>query len=372
MIDKAVVGKRIAALRKKLSYSQSEFADKLNVTTQAVSKWETGLTLPDIEVLLNIAWIGQVSMHILLEGEDYADLQSGVDRGLAHLAKHLICPQCHKPLILYPQKKQEILNVSCEAGHKYDLVDGVIHFGSREIEGELWSLWFRNYEHYLKEQRHPGNPRYWTGNPHYREIMWQNIEKLRPCTILDIACGTGSGIKYMIERINWPVTIIMTDLSHRLLKWNRVFYSDEWKNPYVDMVYLACDCANLPLADNSIDLIFSNGGFESMQSKMMTGFSEGIRVLKDGGHAVYNISAVDDHQSENTQKWINLCPVLDCIKEKVMHDINQWMEICKETGYAKNEAIKVYNELPVPVDDIFPFENEILQWMAEYVVISQK
>lgn len=111
--------------------------------------------------------------------------------------------------------------------------------------------------HYLIEQHHPGNPRYQQGNPTYREVMWEKIEKLRPRTILDIACGTGKGIKYMIERIHWPVTIIMTDVSHRILKWNRVFYSDEWKNPYVDMVYLACDCSKLPVADNSIDLIFS-------------------------------------------------------------------------------------------------------------------
>lgn len=369
MIDKTVVGKRIAALRKELSYSQSEFADRLNVTTQAVSKWETGLTLPDIEVLLNIAWIGKVSVHTLLEGDDLIGLLNAADRGLAHISKHLVCPQCREPLTLSLSKKQEVLNCSCKTGHRYDFSDGVIHFGSREIEGELWSLWLRNYEHYLEEQHHPGNPRYWTGNPHYKEVMWQNIERLRPRTILDIACGTGNGIKYMIERINWPTTIIMTDLSHRILKWNKIFYADEWKNPYVDMVYLACDCANLPLADNSVDMIFSNCGFESMQSKIMDGFSEGFRVLKNGGHGVYNISAVDDHQSENTQKWVKLCPP---VGNTALHDINQWIEICKDTGYAKNEAIKIYSELPAPIDNVFPFENEILQWMAEYVVVSQK
>lgn len=41
MINKAEVGKRIASLRSKLGYSQAAFAEKLNISPQAVSKWET-------------------------------------------------------------------------------------------------------------------------------------------------------------------------------------------------------------------------------------------------------------------------------------------------------------------------------------------
>lgn len=375
MIDKRVVGTRIAMLRKDLGYSQSAFAEKLNVSAQAVSKWETGLALPDIEVLLNISWLSSTSLHTLLEGEDFMVPQNGVDRGLLYVSRHLVCPKCRCSLELCVPTKGDKLSFICDNGHQYDVVDGVVYFGSREIEGELWSLWLRNYEHYLEEQRHPGNPRYWQGTPHYRELMWRKIERLRPRVILDMACGTGSGIKYMIERINWPVTVIMTDLSHRILKWNRIFYSGEWKNPYVDMVYLACDCANLPLADHCVDVVFSNGGFESMQNKMMDGFAEGYRVLKPGAHAVYNISVVEDFQSENTQKWIQLCTELASGRyfgPDKMNDIKQWIQKCEKIGYCNHEAAKVYGELPAPLDDIFPFENEIFQWMAEYVVVSQK
>ncbi|MDF2936360.1 MAG: hypothetical protein K0Q90_1733 [Paenibacillaceae bacterium] len=375
MVDKVLVGSRISALRKELGYSQAAFAEKLNVSPQAVSKWETGLALPDIEVLLNISWICKMSVNAILEGEDFINPPNGLDRGMAYISKYLVCPHCHKALAINSPKKQEKLSFSCEDGHKYDVIDGVIHFGSREIEGEYWSLWLRNYKHYLEEQRHPGNQRYWQGSPHYREVMWQHMKKLRPRIIVDMACGTGSGIKYMIERIDWPVTVIMADLSHRILKWNRVFFSDEWKNPYVDMVYMACDCAALPLADNCVDVVFSNGGFESMRVKMMEGFAEGYRVLKNSAHAVYNISAVEDHQSDNTKKWVELYTSLDpsCHSEKdKMHDISQWIDKCKPIGYEKNEATFIYGELPAPVGDVFPFDNEALQWMAEYVVVSQK
>ena len=100
MIDKAVVGTRIAMLRKELGYSQSAFAEKLNVSAQAVSKWETGLALPDIEVLLNISWLSKTSLHTLLEGEDFMVPQNGVDRGLLYAGRHLVCPKCRHSLEL--------------------------------------------------------------------------------------------------------------------------------------------------------------------------------------------------------------------------------------------------------------------------------
>lgn len=375
MIDKISVGKRISELRKSLGYTQAVFAKKLNVSTQAVSKWETGLALPDIEVLLAISWIGRQSINTLLEGEDYAEPQSGMDRGMAFISKYLLCPQCRNPLVRRFSEKEKKLSFACPNGHCFDASDGVLYFGTREVKGELWSLWLRNYEHYLEEQRHPGNPRYWQGEPNFREIMWDKIEKLRPRTILDIACGTGSGIKYMIERITWPVTVIMTDLSHRILKWNRIFYSEEWKNPYVDMVYLACDCSRLPLKDGCVDLVFSNGGFESMRTKMQGGFEEAYRVLRPGAHAVYNMSLIEEPGNENTKRWLRLYRGLDDdahAEENKLYDVNQWLETCRKTGFHKNETVKVYGELPPPETDKFPFENEILQWMAEYVVVSEK
>ena len=112
-----------------------------------------------------------------------------------------------------------------------------------------------------------------------------------------------------------------------------------------------------------------------MQDKMMAGFAEGLRVLKPGGHAVYNISVVDSLEDENTQKWIQLCMAVHSgqrLEEDKINDIKNWLQKCEKTGYHNNEAAKIYGELPAPCDDVFPFANEVFQWMAEYVVVSQK
>ncbi|WP_195975570.1 helix-turn-helix domain-containing protein [Hydrogeniiclostridium mannosilyticum] len=375
MIDKMDVGKRLSALRKREGYSQAEFSELLNVSPQAISKWETGVSLPDIGTLLDMSWICKVSINSILEGDDYTEGIGNIGREHVFMDKILLCPQCRQPLKLKKVCDSPI-TYACDSGHSYAVVDGVLDFNTREIPGELWSLAFRNYEGYLREHHRPRNPNYRRGLSQ-ADVMWQAIEKKRPKVILDMACGQGMGIKQQIERINWPVTIIMVDISHRILKWNKVFYATECRNPFVDMVYLACDGANLPLKDGSVDLVFSYGGYESMQAKMMAGLSEANRVLKDGGCSVYTKSVVEDFESENSKAWMNL--LLSAVSgdeeawwKKELVNVQQWEEYCRAVGFKENACTKIYGELPAPNTGVFPFENEMAQWMAEYVFVSTK
>lgn len=60
------VGKRIKELRKKAGYSQEELAEKLCVSRQAITKWETDGGLPDILNLQAVSTLFQVSIDELL------------------------------------------------------------------------------------------------------------------------------------------------------------------------------------------------------------------------------------------------------------------------------------------------------------------
>ncbi len=64
-----MVGKNIAKLRKENKLTQEELAEKLYVTRQAVSNWETGKTEPDIETLQKIADEFNVSIEEIIYGE---------------------------------------------------------------------------------------------------------------------------------------------------------------------------------------------------------------------------------------------------------------------------------------------------------------
>ena len=471
MVDREQIGMRIAVLRRREGLSQAALAGKLGVSAQAVSKWESGRNLPDIDLFRELAWLFNMTIDSIVEGDlsfvqksgqkklparvealipdaerrkilqslaPYSSdmelysfakemsagklelsLAAGVVRrnekmeadfqkvisipasaleegtlreaapyfsralggmiggdmepGLRRIVELMRCPECAESMQPKADEDNRI-SFACATGHHYPVIDGVVNFGTREILGEQWSLFMRNYEDYLLEQRHPGNPRYQMGEVSCSEIRWQAVKKLRPRVILDIACGTCKGLKYDLQRINWPCLVIMADLSHRILKYNKRYFSEEMVNPYVDIVCLACDCARLPIQDGCIDLVVSNGGFESMQAKMMAGFREGYRVLKPRGHAIYNISVVGDHSSENTKKWKRLYRSLDetyHLHERLF-DIGEWEKICVQTGYSSTETKEIYGELPAPEGDEFPFENEVLQWMAEYLCVSGK
>ena len=62
------VGDRIAELRKKNNMSQAALADAVGVSRQAVSKWETGLSLPDSSKLILLAQILSTDIEYLSTG----------------------------------------------------------------------------------------------------------------------------------------------------------------------------------------------------------------------------------------------------------------------------------------------------------------
>ena len=63
------IGKFIYDLRKKYNLTQAELANRLHVTAQAVSKWENGRGVPDIELLKRLSEEFDVSISELIEGK---------------------------------------------------------------------------------------------------------------------------------------------------------------------------------------------------------------------------------------------------------------------------------------------------------------
>ena len=77
------LGNKIARKRKELGLTQIEFAERLSVTRQTVSRWEAGTVLPDIDKIADIASILGVSCDYLLKdevAEETGSAPSGVSR----------------------------------------------------------------------------------------------------------------------------------------------------------------------------------------------------------------------------------------------------------------------------------------------------
>lgn len=68
-MDKEKLGLFVSELRKEHNMTQKELAEKLGVTDKAVSKWERGLSFPDISLLEPLADTFDVSVMELLQGK---------------------------------------------------------------------------------------------------------------------------------------------------------------------------------------------------------------------------------------------------------------------------------------------------------------
>ncbi len=70
---KVIIGKNLAELRKRKKYTQLDLANILQYSDKAISKWEKGDSLPDIEVLYNICNLYGVTLDYLTHEGNYKD-----------------------------------------------------------------------------------------------------------------------------------------------------------------------------------------------------------------------------------------------------------------------------------------------------------
>ena len=63
------LGHRIKNEREKLNLSQDELAQRMDISRQAISKWETGKSYPDIEKILKLSDIFNLSLDELVKGD---------------------------------------------------------------------------------------------------------------------------------------------------------------------------------------------------------------------------------------------------------------------------------------------------------------
>lgn len=85
---KITIAKNIIELRRKNSMTQAELAEKLNYTDKAVSKWERGMSVPDVIVLKEIADLFGVTVDYLLTAEHEGGLPEIEPEDIHEKANH--------------------------------------------------------------------------------------------------------------------------------------------------------------------------------------------------------------------------------------------------------------------------------------------
>ncbi len=85
---KKIIANNICELRKTNKLTQVELAEKLNYSDKAVSRWERGDTLPDIDILLKICDLFNVSFDYLISTEDKREKEKQYTK--SQMGNHLI------------------------------------------------------------------------------------------------------------------------------------------------------------------------------------------------------------------------------------------------------------------------------------------
>ena len=68
-----ILSEKIMMLRKKSGWSQEDLAERLDISRQSVSKWESGASIPDLERIVNMSQLFGVTTDYLLKDEDEVD-----------------------------------------------------------------------------------------------------------------------------------------------------------------------------------------------------------------------------------------------------------------------------------------------------------
>ena len=68
-MDQVKIGKFIASCRKEVGLTQAVLAEKLGISDRAVSKWETGKSMPDSGIMLELCDLLKINVNELLSGE---------------------------------------------------------------------------------------------------------------------------------------------------------------------------------------------------------------------------------------------------------------------------------------------------------------
>jgi len=68
-MDQIKIGKFIASCRKEHGMTQAVLAEKLGISDRAISKWETGKSMPDSGIMLDLCELLKINVNELLSGE---------------------------------------------------------------------------------------------------------------------------------------------------------------------------------------------------------------------------------------------------------------------------------------------------------------
>lgn len=105
MTNAEILGSKLYELRKNNGLSQEELAEKLNVSRQAISKWECGESLPDTDNLITISKLYKISLDELV-GNSYSEFKDNIDSSVEEKQNDISNRENYELSVTAPRKRK--------------------------------------------------------------------------------------------------------------------------------------------------------------------------------------------------------------------------------------------------------------------------
>lgn len=127
-MDQEKIGRFIQEKRKEKKLTQSDLAEKLNITDRSVSKWENGICLPDAGTMPELCKILNISINDLFSGEivDMKNNEKKLEENLLEMVK------------LKEEKDKQLLKLEFVIGYISSATFLILIFIASFVEMETW------------------------------------------------------------------------------------------------------------------------------------------------------------------------------------------------------------------------------------------
>ena len=87
-MDQKKTGMLLKELRKEMNLTQEQLAEKFNISSRSVSRWETGTNLPDLSILVELADFYNIDIREIIDGERKNEMNNDTKETLNKVAEY--------------------------------------------------------------------------------------------------------------------------------------------------------------------------------------------------------------------------------------------------------------------------------------------
>lgn len=330
------LGIKIRELRKKKGITQEALASLLSVSPQAVSKWESGLTYPDISMIPIIAGYFEVSLDALFD-YDLKELKSKIkkiinDANVYYFSDTKRYIEIIKTaLVEYPGNEE--LAFALLDGYEYDLREN----GNRSRLDEMIEI----------SQR----------------IISESGDYVKICSVKDMQAaaylekGEYEKAKTVLESLPVGITLQYDAVSFRLFGKDKLNAAINARCEHLQFLYLACfQEGNAWLGMNEKKISISDTSFEDYLKMAENAYRKGLNVLTE--------FMISECSGQSAYLWDGM--------QTFHYVFHQHIAACRKRSGdlegCKNEIDKAYRIISTSWDDFDNNRDKYMKPFNQYLV----